>query len=118
MAIVAKLIPATIEQSLFAFFTGLNMLNQYFIGRLLGNFINSFTTKTTKDDLSGLWILHIIQACCSLLPLLLIWLLPTPDAVRAVQKKIADDEKEFMKENSDLNVQRQEPVQPLANTLN
>ena len=94
------------------------MLNQYFIGRLFGNFINSFTTKTNKEDLSGLWILHVIQACCSLLPLLLIWLLPTPDAVSAVQKKIAEDERKFKEENPDENVQRQEAVQPLGSTLN
>ena len=60
MAIVSKLIPATIEVALFAFFTGFNMLNLYFIGRILGNIINSLTVKATTEDLGGLWILHLI----------------------------------------------------------
>ena len=116
MACVAKLIPANIEQSLFAFFTGFNMLNFYFIGRLLGNFINSITTKTTKEDLSGLWILHAIQACCSLLPLLIIWLLPSPNQVKDVQMKIAKDE-EKLKKDINESIQHKEHVKNVANTL-
>ena len=99
MALVAKLIPKTIETALMAFFTGLNKLNLYFIGRLLGNLINSLTFKVTKEDLSKLWILHLIQAICSLLPLLIIWLIPTPTEVKAVQSQIQDDEKALEKEN-------------------
>jgi len=60
LAIVSKLIPATIEVALFAFFTGLNNLNLHFIGRLTGNLINSLTVKATNADLGGLWILHLI----------------------------------------------------------
>ena len=117
MAFAAKMIPATIEAAMFAFFTGLNMLNMYFIGRLFGNLINSLTTKTTKEDLSGLATLHYIQAACALAPLLIIWLLPTQEAVEAVQKKIAEDEKKFNEEHLEENPPRQEPIQPLSNIM-
>jgi len=42
LALVAKLIPHNIESALFAFFTGLAVLNYYFVAKILGNLINEF----------------------------------------------------------------------------
>lgn len=42
MAIVAKMIPASIESALFAFFTGLGNLNTHFLAKILGNLINLY----------------------------------------------------------------------------
>ena len=83
MALVAKLIPVTIESALFAFYTGLSNLNYLFNARLLGNLVNHFV-GVTKENLDDLWILLTTQAICSLLPLLFIWLLPTTPEVEAV----------------------------------
>jgi len=59
MALVAKLIPATIESTFFAFFTGIGNLTYHFIGRLLGNFIN-IPFNVTTDNLEDLWKLLAI----------------------------------------------------------
>ena len=78
MALVAKLIPVTIESAMFAFFTGLGTLNYLFMARLWGNFINMFF-KVEKENIDELWKLLTVATICSLLPLLIIWLLPTKD---------------------------------------
>ena len=36
------------------------------------------------DNLSDLWLLYVIQAACSLLPLVFIWLVPNKAEVEAV----------------------------------
>ena len=97
MALVAKLIPPTIESALFAFFTGLANLNYHFIGRLTGNAFN-LIYDVKKDDMTDFWRLLLIQAVCSLLPILFIWILPTTPQVRVIQKKIREDEKRLKEE--------------------
>merc|ERR1719232_529537 len=97
MALVAKLIPPTIESTFFAFFTGVGNLTFFFLGRLLGNMFNLYY-DVTKEDMSNLWKLHVIQAICSLIPLCFIWLLPETDEVKAVQKRIKDEEDEVMEQ--------------------
>ena len=91
MSLVAKLIPPTIESTFFAFFTGVGNLTFFFMGRVLGNAFNKFY-NVTKEDMSDLWKLHVIQAICSLIPLCFIWLLPKTEEVRAVQKVIKEEE--------------------------
>lgn len=59
MALVAKLIPSTIESALFAFFTGLQNLTYHFIGRILGNIVNEFF-GVSKENIKDLWKLMAI----------------------------------------------------------
>ena len=75
LSLVAKLIPHSIESAMFAFFTGLTVLNYFFLAKVLGNLINLYF-NVTKENLEPLWKLHVIQAICSLIPMLFIWLLP------------------------------------------
>ena len=75
MVLFAKMIPTNIESSMFAMLTGLMNLSNGFTAKMLGNAINSFVGVHEKN-LTDLWILYIIQACCSLLPLAFIWLIP------------------------------------------
>ena len=75
MAVVAKMIPPTVESALFAFFTGLGNLNKYFIAKILGNLINLYF-RVDKENIDGLWKLFVVQAFCALIPLGFIWMLP------------------------------------------
>ena len=50
LALVAKLIPHSIESSIFAFFTGLVIFCYFFFAKVLGNLIN-LQFKVTKDSL-------------------------------------------------------------------
>ena len=87
MVLFAKMIPSNIESSMFAMLTGLMNLSNGFSAKMLGNFINLFV-GVEDDNLKDLWMLYVIQAFCSLLPLLFIWLVPNKSEVEAVQKAI------------------------------
>ena len=50
MAVVAKIIPPSIESALFAFFTGLGNLNLFFLAKINGNLINLYF-KVDKENL-------------------------------------------------------------------
>jgi len=78
MALVAKLIPVTIESALFAFFTGLGNLNYHFLARLWGNLINLYF-DVKKENIGEIWKLYAVATVCSFLPILLVWMLPTSD---------------------------------------
>ena len=93
MVLFAKMIPSNIESSMFAMLTGLMNLSNGFSAKMLGNAINSFVGVHEKN-LTDLWILYIIQACCSMLPLAFIWLIPNKQQVESVQRAI-----EFIEKN-------------------
>jgi hypothetical protein len=80
MVLFAKLIPERIEASLFAFLTGMSNLVNQFISPNLGNLINLWVGVTyisdTDNTLDRVWILYVIQAGLSLIPLAFIWLIP------------------------------------------
>ena len=78
---------------MFAMLTGLMNLSNGFTSKMLGNAINSFVGVHEKN-LTDLWVLYIIQAACSLLPLAFIWLIPNKLEVEGVQKAI-----EFIEKN-------------------
>ena len=59
LATVAKLIPHSVEATVFAFFTGINILNQFVISKLIGNMINLYF-KVDKDSLGNLWKLFVV----------------------------------------------------------
>ena len=87
MVLFAKMIPSNIESSMFAMLTGLMNLSNGFSSKMLGNGINYFV-GVEEHNLKDLWILYTIQAACSLLPLLFIWLVPSKTQVENVQKAI------------------------------
>lgn len=76
MVLFAKMIPSNIESSMFAMLTGLMNLSNGFTAKILGNIINMFV-GVKEENLNDLWILYVIQAACSLLPLAFIWLVPS-----------------------------------------
>lgn len=59
MVLFAKLIPESVESSMFALLTGLVNLSNLFLCKELGIFINSFV-GVTSDSLDNLWILYVI----------------------------------------------------------
>ena len=83
MAVVAKMIPASIESALFAFFTGLGNLNLFFLAKINGNLINLYF-KVDKENLEDLWKLFLVQAFLALVPLCFVWMLPTSADIKAV----------------------------------
>ena len=83
MVLFAKMIPSNIESSMFAMLTGLMNLSNGFSSKMLGNLINMFV-GVHESNLKDLWILYIIQASCSLLPLAFIWLVPTSKEVKNI----------------------------------
>lgn len=80
----AKLIPEKIESSMYAFSTGLMNLTGLNLAPDLGIVINASFVHVSFADLSHTWILFAIQAGCSLLPLLFLWILPKRSEIKKV----------------------------------
>jgi len=91
--IFAKMIPSTIEASMFAISTGLTNFANLYACKQLGNIINIFV-GVGKENMEDLWKLYIYQAGMCMIPLLFLWLLPTRKQVENVQKVIQFMEKE------------------------
>jgi len=79
MVLFAKLIPESVESSMFALLTGITNLSNLFLSKELGIFINSFVgvNDTPISNLEKIWVLYAIQAGCCFVPMLFVWLLPT-----------------------------------------
>lgn len=77
---------------MFAMLTGLMNLSNGFTAKILGNIINMFV-GVKEENLNDLWILYVIQAACSLLPLAFIWLVPSKREVSNIQQAIEFIEK-------------------------
>ena len=78
LTLVAKLIPVTIESTMFSFFTGLGILSWQFFSRMWGNIINLFF-KIDKENINEIWKLYATAAVCSFIPITIIWLLPSTE---------------------------------------
>ena len=76
LATVTKLIPHSVEATVFAFFTGVVVLNQLVISKLTGNLVNLYF-KVDKDSLENTWKLFLIQTLCVFAAMCFDWLLPT-----------------------------------------
>jgi len=81
----AKLIPEKIESSMYAFSTGLMNLTGLNLAPDLGILINMLFVHVNFNDLTKTWVLFAIQAGCSLLPLLFLWILPKRSEIAKVQ---------------------------------
>ena len=85
MVLFAKLIPSSIESCMFALLMGLINLCTTMLSKLLGNFYNSYI-GVSNDSLEDIWKLYVISSVLCVIPLTLVWLLPTKVAVSAVQR--------------------------------
>jgi len=83
---------------MFALLTGLLNFSA-FISPQLGNLANRFF-GVNQSNLGDLWKLILIQACCSLLPLLFVRLIPTKAEIDSVQKVLEYDHLRKQKVNS------------------
>ena len=83
MSTVAKLIPHSVESTIFGFFTGLNILFMFVISKIIGNLINIYF-KVDKESLDDLWKLYIVQILGIMVSMCFVWLLPTPAQVKRV----------------------------------
>ena len=102
LATVTKLIPHSVEATVFAFFTGVVVLNQLVISKLTGNLVNLYF-KVDKDSLENTWKLFLIQTLCVFAAMCFDWLLPTVSQVDKVQEQIkaAKETKEAEKEDKE-----------------
>lgn len=87
MVLFAKIIPESVESSMFALLTGLINLSNLFAAPELGVFINTFV-GVTSDNLQELWVLYCVQIGCCMIPMMFIWLLPGRAAVALAQAKV------------------------------
>ena len=83
MATVTKLIPHSIEATVFAFFTGVVVLNQSVLSKITGNLVNLYF-KVDKDSLENLWKLFVVQTVTVFFAMCFVWLLPTVSQVEQV----------------------------------
>jgi hypothetical protein len=82
MVLFAKLIPENVESSMFAMLTGILNFSNLFASKELGIVINKFVGvyyTQSDNNLSLIWQLYVIQACCCVLPIFFVSLLPTRD---------------------------------------
>lgn len=82
MVIFAKLIPESIETSMFSLLVGITNAAMM-VSKFTGNFCNLFVGVST-DNLDEFWKLLVTQTVLSLIPIGLVWLLPTRAKVRAI----------------------------------
>jgi Na+/melibiose symporter-like transporter len=90
----AKIIPESVESSMFALLTGLINLSNLFAAPELGVFINTFV-GVTSENLQELWVLYCVQIGCCMIPMMFIWILPSRAAVALAQAKINAEAEAF-----------------------
>lgn len=95
--LMAKLIPESVETSMFALLTGICECCQWFLCPQLGVLIN-LAVGVTSADLQNLWVLYAVQAVCGMIPLLFLWLLPSRLQVAAVQAQLHEQSDTFKKD--------------------
>jgi len=101
LATFAKLMPTSIETSMFALMTGLINLSFHFLSKMVGNVYNALFFKVDKENLEDLWKCFLLQTFCSLLPLAFLWILPNREEVEEVQKRIKEEEEQQNGETKD-----------------
>ena len=83
--VMARLIPANIEASMFAIQTGIQNFCNFFLAKQLGNLFN-LPVGVTDEDTSQLWLLLLITYVLSFIPLAFLWLAPHRKEVFLVQE--------------------------------
>ena len=95
MALFAKIIPAKIEGTTFAFLTGTMNFGSTVISPGIGTFINAQWVGVNKKDLSNYSTLCLISFICSLVSFALLPLIPTKKNIKEWRAKraVADEKK-------------------------
>ena len=91
--VYAKICPKRIEATSFALLSSVSNFRGT-IRSWLGAFINQQWVGVTVKDLNNYWILVTISFCCSFLPLLFLWLIPSREDINKLQHEMVDQEKE------------------------
>ena len=74
--IMTKICPKHIEATSFALLAGVSNFRSY-TRSYIGTWINDEFVGVSQENLDSYWILYSISFCCSFLPLLFIWMIPT-----------------------------------------
>lgn len=109
MVLFAKLIPSQIESSMFAVLMGLLNLSTTVLSKLIGNFYNEFI-GVTNSNLDDIWKLYVISTALAILPLSLVWLLPSKAQVGAVQRIYEYNDLKQSGRQSECDIQKLDPV--------
>ena len=79
---------------MFAMLTGLINFSNLFASKELAVLINLYFgvyyDSEANNNLQEIWKLYCVQAACCIIPITLVWLLPTKDQVKAVQIRLAE----------------------------
>lgn len=79
----AKITPKNIEATCFAMLAGIyNFKNS--IRGYVGSVINANLVGVTRENMDDFWKLKVIGICCSMLPLLFLFLIPTQKQVNVL----------------------------------
>mmetsp|Transcript_46822 Transcript_46822/g.61965 ORF Transcript_46822/g.61965 Transcript_46822/m.61965 type:complete len:94 (-) Transcript_46822:328-609(-) len=89
--VYAKICPKRIEATSFALLSSVSNFRGT-IRSWLGAFINQQWVGVTVKDLNNYWVLVTISFCCSFLPLLFLWLIPTRDEINKLQGDMIETE--------------------------
>ena len=98
LSLFAKIVPESIESSIFALLMGLLNLSFGVFGKGIGNAINWMFFEVDKENLDDLWKLYVVQAVSCLLPLVFIGLLPSREEVNECQEKLKKTDTQLEKE--------------------
>lgn len=91
MALFAKVTPAKIEGTVFAFLTGTTNLANNVISPMIGVWINEKFVGVTADDLSKYKYLCLVGLITSLLGFLILPLIPLKDDIQRYQQARIDE---------------------------
>lgn len=86
MVLFAKITPASIEATCFAFLTGTFNFSNGVIAPMMGTTINDLFVGVTSDDLSKYPYLCAIQMAASLIPFFFLTLVPLKDQIKRWQE--------------------------------
>ena len=90
---MARICPNHIEATTFALLASTSNFRHY-TRSTIGSYINENYVGVTEKDLSNYYILVTISTVCSLLPLLLIKLIPTRAQIEKLQTEMGEDDAE------------------------
>ena len=85
MVLYAKIIPATVEASMFAIITGTSNLTKLFLAREVSNAINDINGCNDDNLETCLWKDMLAMMILSLAPMAFVWLLPTKTTISKTQ---------------------------------
>lgn len=95
MALFAKIIPAHIEGTMFAFLTGISNLSSTIISSQIGYFINERFFNVTSSNMSNYRYLTLVTMLSNFLGFLLLQLIPTSEEIKEWKEEREEDKISF-----------------------